>query len=224
MAPKTPTSRNKILASLSEDDREMLTPMTAVDLPRRTVLEERNRPIGKVYFLGSGLASVVADGSTGQAIEVGLFGREGLSGLAVVLGNDRAPHETFMQIAGDGWWVKSETLRAAMAKSPTLRDLLLKECHRFLIETSFTAVANGRAKVEERLSRWLLLARDRVDDDALPLTHEFLAMMLGVRRAGVTDALSLLEKRGLIRRRRAAIEIVDRPGLIKMSAGTYRPA
>jgi CRP-like cAMP-binding protein len=216
-------SRNGILASLSDADRRRLKPMTEIDLPRRTVLERRNRPIDRIYFLDSGIASVVANGAKGQSIEVGLFGREGVSGLAVVLGNDRSPHETFMQVGGSGRWVSAKTLREAMAKSARLRELLLKECHRVLIETSFTVLANGRNKIEERLSRWLLLAHDRIDNDAIPLTHEFLALMLGVRRPGVTEALSILQRKGLVRRGRAAIEILDRPGLIEMSGGTYKP-
>jgi CRP-like cAMP-binding protein len=218
-----PKIRNEILAGLSDADRQLLEPMTPIDLPRRTVLEQRNRSIARVYFLDSGVASVVANGVKGQAIEVGLFGREGLSGMAVVLGNDRSPHETFIQVEGAGRWIAAKVLTEAMGKSASLRKVLLKECHRFLIETSYTALANGRNKVEERLSRWLLLAHDRLDDDALPLTHEFLSLMLGVRRPGVTEALKFLERKGLVRRGRAAIEVVDRQGLIKMSAGTYKP-
>jgi CRP-like cAMP-binding protein len=219
-----PKIRNKILAGLSDADRQLLEPMTAVDMPRRTVLEQRNRPIARIYFLDSGVASVVANGGKGQAIEVGLFGREGVSGTAVILGNDRSPHETFMQVEGNGRWIAAKVLTEAMGNSASLREALLKECHRFLIETSYTALANGRNKIEERLSRWLLLAHDRMDGNALPLTHEFLSLMLGVRRPGVTEALKFLERKGLVRRGRAAIEIVDRQGLIKMSAGTYRPA
>jgi CRP-like cAMP-binding protein len=217
------TNHNRILAGLSDVDRRLLEPITKLDLPVRTPLEQRNKRIDKIYFLDSGIASVVANGLAGRAIEVGIIGREGTTGITVILGDERPPHETFMQVGGRGQWVDANVLRRAMNASSSLRRALLQACHGFLVQTSYTALANGRAKVEQRLSRWLLLAQDRVDESALSLTHEFLAMMLGVRRPGVTESLHILERKGLIRRGRAAIEILDRPGLIKLSAGTYHP-
>ena len=104
-----------------------------------------------------------------------------------------------------------------------MHKVLLDYVHSFMTQTTQTALANGRSKIEERLARWLLLADDRVDGDELPLTHEFLAIMLGVRRSGVTVALQELERRGLIAHRRSVITIIDRGGLEHGSNGTYTP-
>jgi hypothetical protein len=136
---------------------------------------------------------------------------------------DRVPHETYMQIAGHGQRIKADYLREAIATSNSLHQLLLAYVFSFMTQTTQTALANGRSKIEERLARWLLMARDRVDSDELPLTHEFLAIMLGVRRSGVTVALQELERKGLIAHRRSVITIGDREGLEHSSNGTYSP-
>lgn len=123
-----------------------------------------------VYFPESGIASVVANGDT--AIEVGLIGRDGMTGVSVVLGNgDRIPHETYMQIAGSGTRLSADKLRDALRKSPALQQVLLKYVHAFMAQTVQTALANGRSKLEEWLARWLLMAHDRVDGNELPLTQ-----------------------------------------------------
>jgi len=223
MAPNT-QFRNSILARLSNSDRQLIEPhLEPADLPLRKVLERRGRPIKVVYFPEAGFASVVADGGK-RPIEVGLIGREGMTGLPVVLGNDRNDHETFVQFAGEGHCIRTQHLRAAIDKSPTLHRVMLQYVHAFLNQATQTAVANGRSKIEERLARWLLMADDRIDGPDLALTHEFLAMMLCTRRPGVTVAIQELERAGLIARKRGHIVIVDREGLEKISNGTYVPA
>jgi CRP-like cAMP-binding protein len=216
--------RNLILSRLAAADLGLLLPhLEPVDLPLRKVLERRARKITAIYFPASGFASVVADGDK-RPIEVGLIGREGMTGLAVVLGSDRNSNETFMQAGGHGHCVRVGALRQAIDNSVTLHRSMLRYAHAFLEQATRTAVANGRSKVEERLARWLLMADDRIDSDELPLTHEFLAMMLGVRRPGVTVAVQQLEKAGVIARRRGRIVITDRKALEKLSNGTYVPA
>jgi CRP-like cAMP-binding protein len=223
MAPNT-QFRNSILSRLSNSDRQLIEPhLDPVDLPLRKVLERRDRPIKAVYFPETGFASVVADGGK-RPIEVGLIGREGMTGLPVVLGNDRNDHETFVQFAGEGHCIRTSQLRAAIDKSPTLHRVMLQYAHSFLNQATQTAVANGRSKIEERLARWLLMADDRIDGPDLALTHEFLAMMLCTRRPGVTVAIQELERAGLIARKRGHIVILDREGLEKISNGTYIPA
>ena len=218
-------SSNKLLSRLSRADLRLLEPhLEAVELPVRTQLEARNKRVRHVYFLDKGMASVVANGQ--HEIEVGIIGREGMSGLSVVLDadrNNRAVHETFMQIGGSSQRLSADPLREAMAASGTMQQVFLRYAHAFLIQATQTALANGRSKIEERLARWLLLAADRMDGNALALTHEFLAMMLGVRRAGVTIALQGLERVGLIAYRRGVITILDREALEKSSNGTYLP-
>jgi CRP-like cAMP-binding protein len=217
----TARSANRLLSRLSPEEFGLLRPhLEAVELPVRKQLESRNKPIEAVYFIEHGIASVVANGS-GRPIEVGIIGREGMTGLPLVMGTDRSPHETYMQVAGDGQRMSSANLGQAVEQSPALHRHLLRYGHAFVVQTAQTALANGRSKLEERLARWLLMANDRLDGDQVPLTHEFLSVMLGVRRPGVTTALDLLEKEGLVQAKRRAIAILDRAGLRKVSNGAY---
>jgi CRP-like cAMP-binding protein len=215
-------SSNRILSRLSRKDFALLEPhLEAVDLPARKPLEKRKKRIEQVYFIESGFASVVANGTSKPSIEVGIIGREGMTGLAVVLGHDRAQHETFIQLPGKGLRMSADSLREANDRSVSLHRAMLRYANAFLMQTTTTALANGRSKVEERLARWLLMAHDRVDGDELPLTHEFLGMMLGSPRPGVTIALQALEKAGLITTRRSHITIVNRKRLEKSANGAY---
>jgi|SRR5436190_15269557 len=215
-------SSNRILSRLSRPDFALLEPhLEAVDLPVRKPLEARRKRIEHVYFPESGFASVVANGTSKPSIEVGIIGREGMTGLAIVLGSDRAQHATYIQVAGKGLRISADRLREADERSITLHRGMLRFAHAFLAQATTTALANGRSKIEERLARWLLMADDRIDGEVLPLTHEFLGLMLGTHRPGVTIAIQALEKQGLITARRARIAILDRKGLEKCSNGTY---
>jgi len=207
--PKTPTrtaSKNRVLARLTRADMALLKPHLApVDLPVSTQLETANARIDTVYFMERGFASVVADGHGKRSIEVGIIGREGMTGLALVLGHDRAAHETYMQAVGGAQRISAAHLRKAMDQSVRLHRSLLRCAHDFLIQTAQTAVANGRSKLEERLARWLLMANDRIDGPEVPLTHKFLAVMLGAHRPFVTLTVQALERKGLIRAGRQVI-------------------
>jgi CRP-like cAMP-binding protein len=215
-------SSNRILSRLSRQDFALIEPhLEAIDLPVRKTLETRRKRINNVYFLESGFASVVANGTNKPSIEVGIIGREGMTGLGVVLGNDRAQHAVYIQVAGKGLRISAERLREADERSNTLHRSILRFAHSFLAQTTTTALANGRSKTEERLARWLLMADDRIDGDELPLTHEFLGLMLGTHRPGVTIALQALESAGLVTTRRSHVSIVNRKALEKKSNGTY---
>jgi CRP-like cAMP-binding protein len=150
-----------------------------------------------------------------------MTGREGVTGLPILLGSDRSPNWTFVQVAGHARRMEADDLREAMEQSGSLRALLLNFVQFFPIQTSQTALANARFKIEERLARWLLMAQDRLDLPLMPLTHEFLSVMLGVRRAGVADAIHALEGRGMIRSERGQIEVIDREGMIEWADGCY---
>lgn len=214
-------SRNHILSRLPRQEFRLLEPdLMDVDLPVRTPLVVRNKRISEVYFIEAGIASVVANG-TGRQIEIGLIGREGMTGLGVVMGNDRSPHDTYMQVAGIGRSIAASKLREADARSVPLHRLIMQYADAFLMQTAQTALANGRSRIEERLARWLLMASDRLQSNELPLTHEFLALMLGTQRPGVTIALHELERGGLITTRRSNITILDRKALEESSNGTY---
>ena len=216
-------SRNHLLASLSSDDFALLEPhLEPVTLGVRKQLEQPNKRIMAAYFPEHGFASVVAKQANGkEEIEVGLIGREGMTGTPIVLGNHRSPHAIYIQAAGDGQCIRSTNLRGAIQVSRSLQSRLLKFVQAFGVQTTQTAICNARLNVEQRLARWLLMAHDRLDGDHLPLTHQFLSVMLGVRRAGVTEAVGALEKQGLIRGARGQVIVQNRKGLERSAGGSY---
>jgi CRP-like cAMP-binding protein len=169
----------------------------------------------------AGIASVVAVRPDKTKVEVGLIGPEGMSGSAVILGGDQSPHSTYIQAAGEGRRIAADELREAMKASESLRTLLLKFVQVFMVQTAHTAIANARAHIDQRLARWLLMAHDRTGDNTLPLTHEFLSLMLGVRRAGVTMALQSLKRQKLIDSGRNQIVILNRKGIERAAGGSY---
>jgi CRP-like cAMP-binding protein len=216
------TGRNELLKRLSQGDYYLLAPhLVELDLPLRKYLERRGRAISAAYFPENGIASVVANGRVGAGVEVGLVGRDGMSGVAALLGADRATNDTYMQIAGDGQCIKISDLKRRVKESDSLQRALLKYSHAFNVQVTHTAMINARNKIEERLARWLLAAHDRLDGNDLPLTHEFLATMLGVRRPGVTVALHALQQDGLIQPGRGSVTIIDRKGLERAANGAY---
>ncbi len=222
--PSHTAIKNRVLSQLAPADFALLKPhLQAVDLPVPTPLETANTPIEAVYFMEYGFASVVADGPGKRDIEVGIIGREGLTGLSVVLGHDRSPHETYIQLAGTGHRLSADKLCSAIDQSAGLHRSLLRCAHAFLLQTAQTAIANQRCTNEQRLARWLLMAADRIDGRKLPLSHKFLALMLGVQRPAVTVAVQALERKGFIEAGRRVITINNRKGLVKMSTGTYAP-
>jgi CRP-like cAMP-binding protein len=214
--------RNHLLSSLSVADFGLLKPsLETIALGLRKVLEAPNKPITHVYFPLSGIVSVVTASTRKRQIEVGIIGREGMTGINTVLGNNRSLHSTYVQSAGRSQCIKAADLRQAMQKSASLRDGLLRFVQAFMTQTAYTALANGQAKITERLARWLLMAQDRLDGNELALTHEFLALMLCVQRPGVTMAMNLLESRGFVRAKRGIVIVIDRAGLKALADGLY---
>ena len=215
-------SRNRLLSVLSDDDFALLQPhLQPVTLPLLHDMERPNRKIETVYFMEDGIASIVAGPSDEIRVEVGLIGREGMSGVAIVLGGDRSPHSTYIQVAGEGQQIKANELQKALNISPSLRNLLLKFAQVFMVQTAHTAIANARANIDRRLARWILMAYDRTDDESLPLPHEFLSLMLGVRRAAVTQALQSLKRRKLIDTGRNQVVVRNRKGLERRAGHSY---
>ena len=214
--------RNKVLSSLSEEDADRLIPqLQPVEFEVRHVFFNANQTIKSVVFPEAGFASVVATSGSGHSLEVGIIGSEGLIGVPVILGEARSPHQSYAQVAGHGHQIEAKRLWAAMKQSWPLADVLLKFAYAFLIQVAHSALANGRFTIEARLARWLLMAHDRVERDDVALTHEFLSMMLGVRRPGVTTALNTLESNGVIRATRGHISICDRRRLERIAGACY---
>ena len=217
------TTGNQLLAALPPADFALLKPdLEAVDLPTRRQLEQRGRTVEHIYFLDAGLASMVVSAGANHNIEVAIVGKEGMTGLPVLLGIERPIHETFIQSAGRGWRIPSGVLDAAIKQSPTLHGILLRYVHTLVTQMAYTALANGRYTIEERLARWLLMAEDRAGKgNTITLTHDFLALMLGARRAGVTVAINEFHKRGVLRTERGRITVQDRRALEEAANGSY---
>jgi len=217
-----PMARNNLLQTMLASDYALLEPhLTRIALPVRFQLHTAHSKIRKVYFPEDGIISIVAISLDGKPCEVGLFGREGMSETATVLGTDHSPHEAYVQAAGvSSLMLDSVRLDAAMQQSPTLRLHLLKYVQAMLVQLS-SSIAAASQTTEQRLARWLLMCHDRVSGDTIRLTHEFVGMMLGVRRAGVTDAMITLGIEHMILGKRGEIVIKDRAGLEAVAAGSY---
>jgi CRP-like cAMP-binding protein len=221
-ASRLNSSSNRLLGFLSQSDRDLLgAHLKDVSLTLLQVLEEPNEPIEFIYFPESGMASVVADATIVEQLELGMIGKEGMTGLKVVLGNDRSPYQTFVQVAGSALRLSSDELRKAMEASRTMQKVMLRYVQVFMIQTSQTALANASAVLTQKLARWLLMSEDRLGTRHIPLTHEFLSIMLGVQRPGVTIALGELEGHGMIAAKRGLISILDRPSMLAITKGFY---
>jgi CRP-like cAMP-binding protein len=206
---------------ISPADLSLLEPhLIAVTMKLRSPIENPNKPIEIIVFPTTGIASVVAKQADSE-VEIGLVGCEGMTGTAVVLGNQRSANATYVQVAGEGRQISVQHLCAAMDESRSLHGVLLKYVQTFMAQTAHTAIANARAKLPERLARWILMAHDRVPGNRMALTHEFLSLMLACRRAGVTEAVHDLESRDLIETSRGEIVVHDRKGLEKIAGSFY---
>lgn len=213
---------NRLLAAMSSADLGLLRPhLRPIVLELRHDIERPDKRIDNVYFMDAGIASVVAVQPNQTRVEVGLIGYEGMSGVAVLLGGDQSPHSTYIQVAGQGQRITAKELRKAIAASESLRTGLLKFAQAFMVQTTHTAIANALAHIDQRLARWVLMAHDRTRNDTLPLTHEFLSLMLGVRRAGVTDAIQSLKRQNLIGSGRNKIIVLNRAGIVKVATNFY---
>ena len=214
--------RNRLLARLSQADRARISPhLTLVPLSQRTPLVTPGEPIERCYFFESGVASVISTTADGKQVEIGIIGREGMVDVATVMGGETSPLEVFMQLPGEAFVISTAEVTAMADESREFRRLLLGFAHSFLIQVSLTALATITLNIEDRLARWLLMTCDRLEIDSFPVTHEFLSLMLGVRRAGVTDAVGSLQAAGFIAASRGQITILDRKGLEKRAGDSY---
>ena len=211
-----PLDSNLLLRSLSPEALAALGRRERIDLPLKTELDED----GHAYFLESGIASIVTSAGGSEALELGIIGSEGTSALSVIYQDTESPFQMYMQVAGTASRFDSSRLSALIDERPEVKALMLRFARAFSIQVSTTVFANGRSKIDARLARWILMASDRVGS-TFEITHEFLSMMLGVRRSGVTIAMQDLEGRGHIRAKRGTITVRDRAGLIEATAGAY---
>jgi CRP-like cAMP-binding protein len=192
-----------------------------VELPTHFVLHEAGEPITHAYFIDSGLASVLNVMTDGKSVEVGLAGKEGFIGLPLVVGLSSGPTQTIMQVAGSAHRMTAPDFKELLLHAPILEKSLNRYAQSLGMQTTHVAACNRLHEVEERLARWLLMSQDRLGGDIVPLTQEFLAHMLGTRRASVTVAAGILQKAGLITYNRGSVRIDDRSGLEDATCECY---
>jgi CRP-like cAMP-binding protein len=217
-----PARRNRLLAALSPADQVLLEPhLETLPLPQGLTLQEAGQAIQQVYFPHAGMISLLAVMADGQAIETATVGNEGAVGAMAGFGTRLGFTRAVVQAPLLASRMSSRQFRKAIQASASLRHLMVSYNEVLLAQVQQTAACNALHTMESRLARWLLQTRDRVDEDALPLTQEFLSQMLGVRRTTVTLVARQLEAAGVIRRRRGRIEIVDRKGLEEVACECY---
>ena len=214
---------NRILDALAKPEIDRLHPhLDMVVLPLHQVLLNPGDKIEFIYFPIRGVVSVVAPLQDGSVVEVNMIGSEGFVGLPAVLGTRDEPWEVVVQGAGNAFRLRADVFLDEFAHSSQLRTLVLQFAELFLEQLGQTAACNARHDLEARTARWLLTMRDRLETDRFPVTQEFLAMLLGVRRASVTLAAAELQRQGLIRYHRGVIEILDPAGLETASCECHR--
>lgn len=222
MTVTTQTStENRLLSALPRDEYERLAPhLVEVSLTLRQVLFNPGDEIAYAYFPTDSIVSLLTDLSDGSGMEVGLVGREGIAGVSVILGGGETKVAT-VQAEGGALRIRADALREEFRRGGTLQTGLLRYTHALMTQISQSVVCNVRHPLPGRLARWLLMYHDRLERDEFSLTHEFMAAMLGVRRAGVSDVANELQKMGFISYRRGHVRIIDREGLEDFACECY---
>jgi CRP-like cAMP-binding protein len=220
--PNRDRRTNRLLSLLSDDDYERLRPhIVQVAFEYKKSLYEAGRPIEQVYFPVDGVASLVITTAEGAGAEVGTIGNEGLVGLPILLGDPDAPSSVYVQVPGTALKMDASIFHRECARSPTLNRIMLRYAHAFFNQVAQSAACAHLHKVEQRCCRWLLMTRDRMPSGDFLLTHEFLGMMLGVRRTTVSDVMGALQKAGLVRYRRGHVSIIDHEALQQRACECY---
>jgi CRP-like cAMP-binding protein len=213
---------NVLLLSMSVSDYNSLRPhLEYVHLPNHVILHEAGGKLEFAYFPNRGLVSLVVVMENGKTAEAGVLGKEGFTEVAAAVGFGRTPHQAVMQIAGDGFRIGAEALQTTLETSRHLQLLLTRYAVVQGMQVAQTAACNRLHDIGQRLARWLLMAQDRVGSGCLPITHDFLATMLGTNRSSVTLAAGILQRKKVIEYIRGAVTIVNRKGLEDSSCECY---
>jgi CRP-like cAMP-binding protein len=219
--PRTP-NENHILAHLPCEDYERIQRhLEPVELYLGQVVQVAGETMEHVYFPRNSMISLISHTAAGESVEVGIVGFEGMANISSVLRVERAPHEAMVQIADGAMRMRVSVLREEFKRGGALQDRLLRYTQGLLLQTSQVAACNRLHSISERLARWLLMSYDRCACSDLPFTQEFLALMLGVRRAGVTEAALVLQAEGYISYRRGHIQLLDKEGLEYFACDCY---
>jgi len=214
--------RNKMLLGISDDEFSIVRPrLEAVEMPRYRMIYDQGDRIEHAYFPNEGMISLVVSTEDGRSVEVGIIGNEGVVGVPLAFGFDFAPTRAISQLPGSGLRITSNDLRSAFSECSTLRQMIERYVLMQQLQVSQIAACNRLHDMEQRLARWLLMCQDRVNSEMLPLTHEFIAQMLGAGRPTVTIAAGVLEGAGLIENTRGNVKIVNRKRLEDAACECY---
>src|SRR6202045_4291765 len=215
--------RNRLLLALpSSDLRQLMPELQQIPCERGQVLMDADSPLDQVYFPDSGVVSAVAVYADGSIIEMATIGREGCTAVQAVLGAGSSSIRLLVQLPGGAAKMSRPAFTRAMESMPSFRSLMYAYVQAFLEQVLVSVACNGAHSLKQRLARWLLMMRDRADDDALQITQNLLAEMLGVQRPTITNAARELERAGLIARGRRQVTLLDRQGLVKASCECYQ--
>lgn len=217
------TMSNGLLAALPREEYERLSPyLELVPLAPGKTLCHAGAVVRHAYFPRSGMVSLLSTTEDGRSIEVGVIGNEGMTGVPIILRSNVAPYQVMVQLEGNALRIKADALTGEFNRGGKLQDLLMRYSHSLLVQVAQSAACNRFHTFEERLCRWLLVCRDRVNTDTLHLTQEFLSYMLGAPRTSVTMVAGALQQEGLIKYSRGRITILNRGGLEAASCECYR--
>ena len=223
MSPVSNWPHNRLLLALPSRELELVLPqLEQIPCRREQVLIDDDSSLDHVYFPDSGVVSVVAVYSDGSIIEMATIGREGCTAVQAVFGAKTSSGRFFVQIPGSAGKMSRPAFTRAMRAMPSFRRLAYAYVQAFLEQVMVSVACNGAHSLKERLARWLLMMRDRSDDDTLLISQDLLAEMLGVQRPSITNAARELERAGLIERGRLQVKIVDRQGLMAASCECYQ--
>ena len=214
--------KNALLLAIPDREFGLLRPhLEYLELPHHQILQEPGQKIEYAYFLNHGMISLVILTSDGRSVEVAIVGNEGMVGTSLAVGLNRGPHRAIIQISASGFRVKSELLGEVLSRTPELRLIMNRYVLIQGLQVAQIAACNRLHEVEQRLARWLLMCQDRIGSEELPMTHEFLAQMLGTGRPSVSLAAGILQRAGMIENILGTVKIVNRKGLEGSSCECY---
>jgi CRP-like cAMP-binding protein len=213
---------NRVLLAMPDTEYKLMRPdLTYLDLPSHLSLHEPTQKIEYVYFPNRGMVSQVVVTKDGRTVEVGVVGKEGYAGAGLAAGLTRSCVREVIQIGGDGFRVKGNALERILRSAPQLQVILNRHTGLQGMQVAQTAACNRLHDIQQRLSRWLLMTQDRVDSGTLPITHDFIATMMGTDRSTVSVSAAVLQKKGIIEYARGEVKIVNRRKLEKSACECY---
>ncbi|MBD9449037.1 MULTISPECIES: Crp/Fnr family transcriptional regulator [unclassified Rhizobium] len=222
VSPAQSSVTNKLLNILPESDYgQIAQDLEFLKLSRGTVVAHAGQPIDYIYFLTSGIGSIIASTPEGNRAEAGIFGSDGYVPTSAVASTENSPHEVVILLDSEAYRMDYGRFRGWMDQNRNFSKVMIRSIEAFSVQLTYTAISNAIHDVTERLARWILMCHDRVPGDEIGLTHEFISLMLSVRRPSVTTSLHILEGNGFIKSERSNIIMRNRPAMEEFARDAY---